>query len=263
LKIILNSYAKSVVSSRGMETLCRENVLFIAISGDNTPDNTTIATFISRMENEIIEIYRQVLLICAQLDLVGGEIFALDGYIPDHGFRTRDPRYPERKEERKKRVKYHQEDFSYNEKDGCYYCPMGKRLTRKRRNILFHGYRGDRYAASILDCRACVNHYRCLNSQAKFKALFVTIKPKKKTWSVKMMEKIDTEHGRDMYAKLMGIVEPVFAHIIYQKKLNRFTLRGLAKVKIQWLLFMPMHNIQKINRYGKGEIKKIVNWQPG
>jgi hypothetical protein len=78
-----------------------------------------------------------------------------------------------------------------------------------------------------------------------------------------MAEKIDTEHGRDMYAKRMGIVEPVFAHIVYHKKLNRFTLRGRAKVKIQWLLFMLVHNIQKINRYGKGEIKKIVNWQPG
>jgi len=58
-------------------------------------------------------------------------------------------------------------------------------------------------------------------------------------------------------------MEPVFAHIVYHKKLNRFTLRGRAKVKIQWLLFMLVHNIQKINRYGKGEIKKIVNWQPG
>ena len=66
-----------------------------------------------------------------------------------------------------------------------------------------------------------------------------------------------------MYAKRMGIVEPVFAHIAYHKKLNRFTLRGRAKVKIQWMLFMLVHNIQKINRYGKGEIQQIVNWQTG
>ena len=37
----------------------------------------------------------------------------IDAYIPDHGFRLRDPRYPENKDEQKKRVKYRQEDFMY------------------------------------------------------------------------------------------------------------------------------------------------------
>jgi transposase len=79
LKIIINAYAKGVISSRNMEELCRENVVFIAITGGSAPDHTTIANFISGMEDEIIAVFRQVLLICAQLDLIGGEIFALDG----------------------------------------------------------------------------------------------------------------------------------------------------------------------------------------
>ncbi len=91
-----------------------------------------------------------------------------------------DQRYPKRKEEWKKIVKYHQEDFTYRPEEKCYYCPEGKRLTLKKRNLLFYGYRGDRYAASIVDCRACVNKHRCLNSQAKFKALFITTEAKKK-----------------------------------------------------------------------------------
>ena len=174
----------------------------------------------------------------------------IDAYIPDHGFRLRDPRYPENKDEQKKRVKYRQEDFMYFATGDYFLCPMGKRLSLKRKGILFHGYRGNRYAASILDCRACVNHYRCLNRQAKFKALFRTTKPKKKTWSMKMAEKIDTEEGRDMYARRMGIVEPVFANITFHKRLNRFTLRTRAKVKIQWMLYMLVQNIEKIGKYG-------------
>ena len=78
-----------------------------------------------------------------------------------------------------------------------------------------------------------------------------------------MAEKIDTEEGRDMYARRMGIVEPVFANITFHKRLNRFTLRGRAKVKIQWMLYMLVHNIEKIGKYGKGEIKKIEAWQVG
>ena len=437
LKIILNAYAKGVNSSRGIETLCRENVLFIAITGDNAPDYSTIANFISSMQSEIVEIFRQVLLICAQLNLIGGEIFALDGcklssnaakessgtlkelerkkeklektvgylmerhkqtdredkakrkqirkqkerlnnkidrikdfldkhdakkgkrggenksnitdnesakmagshgvvqgyngmaltdakhqivvsadafgnvceneylddimeaakenfkrlkyfglgvkkaslladtnyfsedncryllkggidgYIPDHGFRLRDPRYPENKDEQKKRVKYRQEDFMYFALGDYFLCPSGKKLTLKRKNILFHEYRGNRYAASIVDCRACVKQHRCLNKQAKFKALFRTTKSKKKNWSMKMAEKIDTIEGRDMYAKRMGIVEPVFANITFHKKLNRFTLRTKAKVKIQWLLYMLVQNIEKIGKYG--DLKMIKN----
>ena len=79
LKIILNAYAKGVISSRGIEQLCRENITFMAISGDLRPDHSTIADFIGSMEKEILKIFQKVLLICAQCDLIGGEAFALDG----------------------------------------------------------------------------------------------------------------------------------------------------------------------------------------
>ncbi len=51
------------------------------------------------------------------------------------------------------------------------------------------------------------------------------------------MKTIDTEKGRDIYSQRMGIVEPVFANITYHKKVNRFGLRGRAKVRIQWILY--------------------------
>jgi hypothetical protein len=65
-----------------------------------------------------------------------------------------------------------------------------------------------------------------------------------------MIEKIDTPHGRDMYSRRMGIVEPVFANIRYCKGLNRFTLRGKNKVNIQWLLYCCVHNIEKTLKAG-------------
>ncbi|NIV98120.1 transposase, partial [Candidatus Saccharibacteria bacterium] len=43
-----------------------------------------------------------------------------------------------------------------------------------------------------------------------------------------------------------AIVEPVFANIKTQKRLNRFTLRGKVKVNIQWMLYCMVHNIEKI-----------------
>ena len=48
----------------------------------------------------------------------------------------------------------------------------------------------------------------------------------------------------------MGIVEPIFGNVTYHKRLNRFTLRGKNKVNVQWVLYMMVHNIEKILNYG-------------
>ena len=43
LKIVLLAYSRGVISGRQIERLCRENVLFMAISGDSAPQFSTIA----------------------------------------------------------------------------------------------------------------------------------------------------------------------------------------------------------------------------
>ena len=65
-----------------------------------------------------------------------------------------------------------------------------------------------------------------------------------------MADKIDTESGRKIYNRRMAIVEPVFGNIRFQKRLDRFTLRGKIKVNIQWLLYCMVHNIEKVMNYG-------------
>jgi len=79
LKIILLAYARGVTSSRQIERLCRENVVFMALSADSSPHFTTIADFVSSLEAEIVSMYRDVLLVCDELGLIGREMFAVDG----------------------------------------------------------------------------------------------------------------------------------------------------------------------------------------
>ncbi|MGH6793003.1 MAG: transposase, partial [Methyloceanibacter sp.] len=79
LKIILLAYARGVTSSREIERLCRENVVFMALSADSAPHFTTIADFVSSLEGEIVSMYRDVLLVCDELGLIGREMFAVDG----------------------------------------------------------------------------------------------------------------------------------------------------------------------------------------
>ena len=59
--------------------------------------------------------------------------------------------------------------------------------------------------------------------------------------------------GQPLYSRRIATVEPVFANIRHHKGMRRFTLRGKAKVGVQWQLYCLVHNIEKIaHRGGEG-----------
>jgi hypothetical protein len=62
-----------------MERACWENITFMALSCCHYPDHSTIAAFVSSMRDEILPLFRDVLLVCEQENLLGGTCFALDG----------------------------------------------------------------------------------------------------------------------------------------------------------------------------------------
>jgi transposase len=79
LKIILYGYSKGITSSRQIEQCCWQNIIFMALSADTQPHFTTIADFISSCSEEIVELFRDVVLICDEMRLIGREMFAVDG----------------------------------------------------------------------------------------------------------------------------------------------------------------------------------------
>ncbi len=72
----------------------------------------------------------------------------------------------------------------------------------------------------------------------------------KKSYTDWIKARIDAPDGKDIYAKRMAVVEPVFANIGANKGLNRFSLRGKTKVQAQWQLYSLVHNIEKWMNYG-------------
>jgi transposase len=79
LKVILLAYARGIISSRKIEQACRENITFMALACGQVPDHSTIAAFVASLKAEIHSLFRAVLLVCAEQDLLGGTHFALDG----------------------------------------------------------------------------------------------------------------------------------------------------------------------------------------
>ncbi len=67
-----------------------------------------------------------------------------------------------------------------------------------------------------------------------------------------MKAKIDCEEGKRIYARRLGIIEPVFSNICVQKRMHRFTLRSKLEEDVQWTCtqFALVHNIGKILTFG-------------
>lgn len=90
LKIVLTAYAHGVVSSRGIERLCRDHVTFIALCGDQPPHFTTIADFVSTLGDDIARVFAAVVAICDREGLIGREMFAIDGVkLPSNASKRR------------------------------------------------------------------------------------------------------------------------------------------------------------------------------
>lgn len=435
LKVVLLGYSRGLTSSRKIEQTCRENIVFMAISCGQCPDHSTIATFVSTMKDEILPLFRNILLVCEEMDLLGGTFFALDGcklpsnaskqwsgsvddlkikknkleekvkqllkeqdkedrkdddpppsggnrekqieklekqakrieewlkedrtrkgtsgrviksnvtdnesakmltshgtlqgynsqvlvdakhqviihgevfgngqdhghaspmidaakknmeqighseeyfkgktftadsnyhsnfnlkkcvdekidaYIPDRWFRTRDPRFTNRKKYSPQGRKYFAlEDFHYNQEKDHYVCPTGKNLRLKVKRIAITGNVYRQYRGNEEDCNGCELKGRCVRNNGKGpKTLMAPIGPDGVNLSKLMVKKIESEKGRKIYPMRIAIVEPVFANLRTNKRLDRFTLRGKIKVNIQWLLYCMVHNIEKLANYG-------------
>jgi transposase len=79
IKIVLFGYSRGMISSRFLERACCENITFMALACGQKPDHSTIAAFVSSLDNEIESLFTKVLLICEEEGLLGGTHFSLDG----------------------------------------------------------------------------------------------------------------------------------------------------------------------------------------
>ncbi len=199
---------------------------------------------------------------CNEATLEHLEEEQIDGYIADHGFRSRDPRFktagehkPETPRKTSSKSRFNVEDFSVDiEKQRCV-CPAGKEFwlkcaKAKINRTLFMQFQGHKE-----DCDHCTERGKCLRSVKQKGARQVNVKigsiAQEKTGPLeRMKQKIDSSLGRHIYSMRLGIVEPVFGHITDAIGIKRFTLRGKQKVNGQWQLMNMLHNLTKIHRFG-------------
>jgi transposase len=186
----------------------------------------------------------------------------IDAYIADTQFRQRDrrfasaPRHKERAyQDRGTSRLFRPEDFTYDEAKRTCICPAGKYLYRNGVNVTIQGLTGMKFTAPKSACSACGLRAQCLRHPEKTpvrQVVFFTgrMPHASESFTTKMKRKIDSTVGKLIYQRRLATVEPVFANLRSAKGLDRFTLRGKAKVNAQWLLYCLVHNLGKIQRYG-------------
>jgi transposase len=175
----------------------------------------------------------------------------LDAYIPDNKFRNRDERFASRVGYRPRSKKFTFADFKYDRDKDQYICPNGKRLRRLTKPRQYKDKLLRSYVSKETDCRACDLRAKCLRyKDTKRRHFSYYADASGQNISQAMVKKIETQKGRKIYPQRIGIVEPVFANIRVNKRMDKFSLRGKIKVNIQWLLYCMVHNIEKVANYG-------------
>lgn len=189
----------------------------------------------------------------------------IDALIADPGMRRRDERYAgqerhsakpdplhDKSANRRRGKLFSRDDFVIAADHSHATCPAGQRLYRNGKDCVVGGrYKAIKFRAPLSACSACNLRAKCLrNSQTTpSRQVALLTKLSRNPHSERMRQRIDSREGREQYARRLGIVEPVFGNMRHNKRMNRFTLRGQAKVDGQWKLFALVHNLEKLAKH--------------
>jgi transposase len=107
LKITLYCYSRGIITSRRIEKACHDSIIAKALAEGSEPDHDTIAAFASKNSEAVEDLFAQILLKCAELKLITGEMFAMDGYkLPSNASKGWSGKLGDLKKKRGKLEKY-------------------------------------------------------------------------------------------------------------------------------------------------------------
>jgi transposase len=194
------------------------------------------------------------------------EAGSFPAFIPDNGYRKRDPRYAGQEQYLNKpdplwdksakprtSKRYTPADFQFDPIQQTCTCPAGKQLYRNGSNCLIKGQAAIKFKGALRDCLGCLQRKQCLRTPEKTatrQVIFLLPKAAPDNALSRMRRRIDSPQGREMITRRFATVEPVFGNLRHNKRLDRFSLRGRERVDGQWKLYCVTHNIEKLARCG-------------
>lgn len=133
----------------------------------------------------------------------------------------------------------------YNPKNDCFICPMGQQMNRigtgNRSSELGFEYKVSIYQAH--NCNGCPLRGQCHKGKYERR---IEVNHNLNRLRKQARDKLLSEQG--LYHRSKRPIEPeaVFGQIKFNNKFNRFTLKGLEKVTIEFGLVAIAHNLRKM-----------------
>jgi transposase len=240
---------------------------------DNRPTEgqSTVAT-VERIEQTFGQRPKEVVADGAYADgqeLAGLEALGVQAYVPvllaegdgtDNPAVRPDPTQPvpqeawgrlPRDKKGKRKATLSRASFVYDEPNECYWCPMGRKLERKdshhRRRadgdlVLTHRY-------ECVCCEGCPLSDACRQGQSPRVVQVDEYEPVRRRVSAATKSTV----GQEAYKRRCWICETPFAFIKQWMNFRQFLLRGLEKVKTEWLWASTAYNLRKL----VGDVRRI------
>lgn len=133
----------------------------------------------------------------------------------------------------------------YNQKDDFLVCPMGQRMNKigVSRKISDLGFISQVSVYQAQNCNGCPLRTGCHKSKHNRRVeINHNLNRLRKTARDKLLSDVGVYHR----GKRPIEPEAVFGHIKYNNKFNRFTLKGIEKVEVEFGLVAIAHNLRKM-----------------
>jgi len=192
---------------------------------------------------------------------------AINGYVPDNKFRSRDPKFIQQKSKygkpaRKKSTNISgvipASEFTFDPINKTCRCPAGESMWLSREGNDSHNNHKLFFEGRLTKCRNCSEKQRCMKNPESAntskghgrQVSYILEKKRAPNFTDWMKHRVDSDKGKLIYSHRMSVVEPVFGNIGTNKGLILFSFRSKKKVQSQWKLYCIIHNIEKLMNYG-------------
>jgi len=134
--------------------------------------------------------------------------------------------------------------FVYDEEKDCFYCPMGRALPRKdtQQRGRANGRMVTVYRYECVGCDDCPLSDSCRDGTTPRRVQVDEYEPVRR----RVQERMNSPSGQDVYGNRSWICETPFAFIKSWMNFRQFLLRGLEKVKTEWLWSCTAYNLRKL-----------------
>ena len=172
--------------------------------------------------------------------------------------------HQEQKQKHKANI-FHPSNLYYNKQEDYYVCPMGQKMRKinEGTRVSTNGYESKVSYYQAQNCNGCPLRGGCHKGHEN---RIIEINHRLNQLRDNAKTRLLSEKGIYHRSKRPAEIEAVFGQLKSNNKFNRFTLRGLSKVEIEFGLMAIGHNLRKLmvkltedNKDLKDIFDKLIN----